>query len=154
MSNESSDKELSSEPVSIETNKPNLDNKGRAYATGRRKTSVSRVWIKYGSGKIIVNGKPINEYFLRKIYSTILQDPLNKTECLDKVEVFSTVSGGGLSGQAGALRHGISRALVNFDPSLRKRLKKAGFLTRDARKVERKKFGKHKARRSPQFSKR
>ena len=92
--------------------------------------------------------------FLRKIYSTILQDPLNKTENLDKVEVFSTVSGGGLSGQAGALRHGISRALVNLDPILRKKLKQLGFLTRDARKVERKKFGKHKARRSPQFSKR
>ena len=153
MSKESTDKNLSSAPVSIES-KPSLDKLGRAYATGRRKTSVSRVWIKYGTGKIIVNGKPINEYFLRKIYSTILQDPLNKTENLDKVEIFSTVSGGGLSGQAGALRHGISRALVNLDPTLRKKLKQLGFLTRDARKVERKKFGKHKARRSPQFSKR
>ena len=145
---------------SIETNGigestlPKLDKQGRAYATGRRKTSVSRVWIKHGSNKISVNGKPSKDYFKRKIYSTILEEPLFKTDNLDKLEVFSTVAGGGLSGQAGALRHGISRALVNFDPSLRNKLKKAGFLTRDARKVERKKFGKHKARRSPQFSKR
>lgn len=144
-----------SEPVDISSvKKPVLDKLGRSYATGRRKTSVSRVWIKYGNGKIVVNGKPLDKYFLRKIYSTILQDPLNRTENTDKVDVFSTVSGGGLSGQAGALRHGISRALVNLDPSLRKKLKQLGFLTRDARKVERKKFGKHKARRSPQFSKR
>ena len=133
---------------------PKLDKLGRAYATGRRKTSVSRVWIKHGSNKISVNGKSSKDYFKRKIYSTILEEPLFKTDNLDKLEIFATVSGGGLSGQAGALRHGISRALVNFDPSLRKKLKKAGFLTRDARKVERKKFGKHKARRSPQFSKR
>ena len=137
-----------------ESTLPKLDKLGRAYATGRRKTSVSRVWIKHGSNKISVNGKSSKDYFKRKIYSTILEEPLFKTDNLDKLEVFATVSGGGLSGQAGALRHGISRALVNFDPSLRKKLKKAGFLTRDARKVERKKFGKHKARRSPQFSKR
>ncbi len=137
-----------------ESTLPKLDKLGRAYATGRRKTSVSRVWIKFGSKKISVNGKPSKDYFKRKIYSTILEEPLFKTDNLDKLEIFATVSGGGLSGQAGALRHGISRALVNFDPSLRKKLKKAGFLTRDARKVERKKFGKHKARRSPQFSKR
>ena len=137
-----------------ESTLPKLDKLGRAYATGRRKTSVSRVWLKHGSNKISVNGKSSKDYFKRKIYSTILEEPLFKTDYLDKIEVFATVSGGGLSGQAGALRHGISRALVNFDPSLRKKLKKAGFLTRDARKVERKKFGKHKARRSPQFSKR
>jgi len=137
-----------------ESTLPKVDKLGRAYATGRRKTSVSRVWIKNGSNKISVNGKPSKDYFKRKIYSTILEEPLFKTDNLDKLEIFATVSGGGLSGQAGALRHGISRALVNFDPSLRKKLKKAGFLTRDARKVERKKFGKHKARRSPQFSKR
>jgi len=154
MSKESTENNLSSEPVSIETKKPNLDKQGRAYATGRRKTSVSRVWIKYGNGKIIINGKPVNEYFLRKIYSTILQDPLNKTENLEKVEIFSTVSGGGLSGQAGAVRHGISRALVKFEPALRGVLKKEGFLTRDSRVVERKKYGKPKARRSFQFSKR
>ena len=145
-----------SQPVddTDESEKPKLDKFGRAYATGRRKTSVSRVWIKIGGNKITVNGKSSKEYFKRKIYSTILEEPLFKTENLDKLEIFSTVSGGGLSGQAGAIRHGISRALVNFDPSLRNKLKKAGFLTRDARKVERKKFGKHKARRSPQFSKR
>ena len=131
-----------------------LDFKDSKYATGRRKTSVSRVWIKFGGPKIVINGKPVEKYFLRKIYTSILEDPLNKTDNLNKVEIFSTVSGGGLSGQAGALRHGISRALVNLDPSLRRKLKKLGFLTRDARKVERKKFGKHKARRSPQFSKR
>ena len=147
-----------SEPLADETDKnkvaPKIDEFGRAYATGRRKRSVSRVWIKYGQNKITVNGKDSKEYFKRKIYSTILEEPLFKTDNLEKLEIFSTVSGGGLSGQAGAIRHGISRALVNLEPSLRKRLKKAGFLTRDARKVERKKFGKHKARRSPQFSKR
>ncbi len=146
----------SSEPLVDETKEiePKIDKLGRAYATGRRKTSVSRVWIKYGTKKITVNGKISNDYFKRKIYNTILEEPLFKTDNLDKLEIFSTVSGGGLSGQAGAVRHGISRALVNLEPSLRKKLKKAGFLTRDARKVERKKFGKHKARRSPQFSKR
>ena len=146
----------SSEPLVDETKEiePKIDKLGRAYATGRRKTSVSRVWIKYGTKKITVNGKISNDYFKRKIYNTILEEPLFKTDNLDKLEIFSTVAGGGLSGQAGAVRHGISRALVNLEPSLRKKLKKAGFLTRDARKVERKKFGKHKARRSPQFSKR
>tara|TARA_B100000579_G_C22663420_1_gene772071 strand:- start:30 stop:494 length:465 start_codon:yes stop_codon:yes gene_type:complete len=152
---ETKSEEKKSDPISSEIdNKPVLDSLGRAYATGRRKTSVSRVWIKFGSPKIVINGKPVEKYFLRKIYTSILEDPLNKTDNLNKVEIFSTVSGGGLSGQAGALRHGISRALVNLDPSLRRKLKKLGFLTRDARKVERKKFGKHKARRSPQFSKR
>ena len=145
----------SSSPIDIDDDKkPILDKLGRAYATGRRKTSVSRVWIKYGQPKIVVNGKAVDKYFLRKIYTSILEAPLSKTDNLDKIEILSTVSGGGLSGQAGAIRHGISRALVNLEPSLRKRLKKMGFLTRDARKVERKKFGKHKARRSPQFSKR
>ena len=157
----SEDKEIkfqtnnSSSPIDLTDEiKPKLDNLGRAYATGRRKTSVSRVWIKYGQPKIIVNGKSVEKYFLRKIYTSILEAPLSKTDNLDKIEILSTVSGGGLSGQAGAIRHGISRALVNLEPSLRKKLKKMGFLTRDARKVERKKFGKHKARRSPQFSKR
>ena len=131
-------KNKKSEPIELENKKPILDKLGRAYATGRRKTSVSRVWLKYGSPKIVVNGKPLDKYFLRKIYSSILEAPLVKTENLDKVEIFSTVSGGGLSGQAGAIRHGISRALVNLDPTLRKKLKKMGFLTRDARKVERK----------------
>ena len=146
---------VKSEPIELETsNTPNIDKLGRAYATGRRKTSVSRVWVKYGKSQIIVNGKKSTDYFKRKILNTILEEPIEKTDNLEKLEIFSTVVGGGLSGQAGALRHGISRALVNLDPNLRKKLKTLGFLTRDARKVERKKFGRHKARRSPQFSKR
>ena len=146
---------LKSKPIDLEvSNSPNVDKLGRAYATGRRKTSVSRVWVKYGKNQIIVNGKKSTDYFRRKILNTILEEPIEKTDNLEKVEIFSTVVGGGLSGQAGAIRHGISRALVNLDPNLRKKLKNLGFLTRDARKVERKKFGRHKARRSPQFSKR
>ena len=146
---------LKSKPIDLEvSNSPNVDKLGRAYATGRRKTSVSRVWVKYGKNQIIVNGKKSTDYFKRKILNTILEEPIEKTDNLEKLEIFSTVVGGGLSGQAGALRHGISRALVNLDPNLRKKLKNLGFLTRDARKVERKKFGRHKARRSPQFSKR
>ena len=144
-----------SKPIDLEvSNSPNVDKLGRAYATGRRKTSVSRVWVKYGKNQIIVNGKKSTDYFKRKILNTILEEPIEKTDNLEKLEIFSTVVGGGLSGQAGAIRHGISRALVNLDPNLRKKLKNLGFLTRDARKVERKKFGRHKARRSPQFSKR
>ena len=146
---------VKSKPIDLEvSNSPNIDKQGRAYATGRRKTSVSRVWLKHGKNQIIVNGKKSTDYFKRKILNTILEEPIEKTDNLEKLEIFSTVVGGGLSGQAGALRHGISRALVNLDPNLRKRLKNLGFLTRDARKVERKKFGRHKARRSPQFSKR
>lgn len=146
---------VKSKPIDLEvSNSPNIDKQGRAYATGRRKTSVSRVWVKYGKNQIIVNGKKSTDYFKRKILNTILEEPIEKTDNLEKLEIFSTVVGGGLSGQAGALRHGISRALVNLDPNLRKKLKNLGFLTRDARKVERKKFGRHKARRSPQFSKR
>ena len=146
---------LKSKPIDLEvSNSPNVDKLGRAYATGRRKTSVSRVWVKYGKNQIIVNGKKSTDYFKRKILNTILEEPIEKTDNLEKLEIFSTVVGGGLSGQAGAIRHGISRALVNLDPNLRKKLKNLGFLTRDARKVERKKFGRHKARRSPQFSKR
>ena len=144
-----------SKPIELEpSNTPNVDKLGRAYATGRRKTSVSRVWIKYGKTQIIVNGKKSTDYFKRKILNNILEEPIEKTDNLEKLEIFSTVVGGGLSGQAGAIRHGISRALVNLDPTLRKKFKNLGFLTRDARKVERKKFGRHKARRIPQFSKR
>ena len=144
-----------SKPIELEaSNSPKVDKLGRAYATGRRKTSVSRVWVKYGKNQITVNGKKSTDYFKRKILNTILEEPIEKTDNLEKLEIFSTVVGGGLSGQAGAIRHGISRALVNLDPTLRKKLKNLGFLTRDARKVERKKFGRHKARRSPQFSKR
>ena len=156
MSTDKQDNDIvKSKPVDLEvSNSPNVDKLGRAYATGRRKTSVSRVWVKYGKNQIIVNGKKSTDYFKRKILNTILEEPIEKTDNLEKLEIFSTVVGGGLSGQAGAIRHGISRALVNLDPTLRKKLKNLGFLTRDARKVERKKFGRHKARRSPQFSKR
>ena len=156
MSTDKQDNDIAkSQPIELEaSNTPNVDKLGRAYATGRRKTSVSRVWVKYGKNQIIVNGKKSTDYFKRKILNTILEEPIEKTDNLEKLEIFSTVVGGGLSGQAGAIRHGISRALVNLDPTLRKKLKNLGFLTRDARKVERKKFGRHKARRSPQFSKR
>ena len=156
MSTDKQDNDIvKSKPIDLEvSNSPNVDKLGRAYATGRRKTSVSRVWVKYGKNQIIVNGKKSTDYFKRKILNTILEEPIEKTDNLEKLEIFSTVVGGGLSGQAGAIRHGISRALVNLDPTLRKKLKNLGFLTRDARKVERKKFGRHKARRSPQFSKR
>ena len=156
MSTDKQDNDIvKSEPIELKvSNTPNVDKLGRAYATGRRKTSVSRVWVKYGKNQIIVNGKKSTDYFKRKILNTILEEPIEKTDNLEKLEIFSTVVGGGLSGQAGAIRHGISRALVNLDPTLRKKLKNLGFLTRDARKVERKKFGRHKARRSPQFSKR
>ena len=152
---ENENKENLAKPIETrDLDKPKLDALGRAYATGRRKTSVSRVWLKYGKNQITVNGKKSTDYFRRKILNTIIEEPIEKTDNLEKLEIFSTVVGGGLSGQAGAIRHGISRALVNLEPSLRKKLKNLGFLTRDARKVERKKFGKHKARRSPQFSKR
>ena len=147
--------ENSSTPINIENNlEPKLDMLGRAYATGRRKQSVSRVWIKKGTGKVTVNGKSSEKYFSRSVLLMLLQEPLKKTERLSEVEIFSTVKGGGLSGQAGALRHGISRALTRYEPTLKIKLKKLGFLTRDARKVERKKYGRHKARKRPQFSKR
>ena len=155
MSEEKLNNKEQSKPIELEkSNVPNVDKLGRAYATGRRKTSVSRVWIKYGKNQIIVNGKKSTDYFKRKILNTILEEPIEKTDNLEKLEIFSTVVGGGLSGQAGAIRHGISRALVNLDPNLRKKLKNLGFLTRDARKVERKKYGLKKARRAEQFTKR
>ncbi|MBH43726.1 MAG: 30S ribosomal protein S9 [Rickettsiales bacterium] len=144
-----------STPINFEKDlTPKLDKLGRAYATGRRKQSVSRVWIKKGTGKVVVNGKNCEKYFSRSVLLMLLQEPLQKTDKLSEVEIFSTVKGGGLSGQAGALRHGISRALTLYEPSLKIKLKKLGFLTRDARKVERKKYGRHKARKRPQFSKR
>ena len=133
---------------------PQIDEHGRAYATGKRKNSVARVWIKPGSGKITVNGKPADEYFMRATLLMILKQPLEAADRATQYDVMCTVSGGGLSGQAGAVRHGIARALVNYEPALRPVLKKGGFLTRDARVVERKKYGKRKARRSFQFSKR
>ena len=134
--------------------KPKLDAKGRSYATGRRKNAIARVWIKRGSGKITVNGKTIEIYFARPVLRMLVQQPLVSANRATQIDVECTVVGGGLSGQAGAVRHGISRALTHFEPDLRALLKKAGFLTRDSRAVERKKYGRAKARRSFQFSKR
>lgn len=124
------------------------------YGTGRRKTAVARVFIKVGSGKITVNGKPVDEFFSRETGRMIVRQPLQLTETTDRFDVMVNVIGGGESGQAGAVRHGITRALMDFDPDLKPVLKKAGFVTRDAREVERKKVGFHKARRRKQFSKR
>jgi small subunit ribosomal protein S9 len=133
---------------------PKIDEQGRAYATGKRKTAVARVWVKPGSGKITVNKKDYTEYFGRPVLQMILKQPLEAAERLDQFDVVCTVKGSGPSGQAGAIRHGISRALTYYEPGLRPVLKKGGFLTRDSRAVERKKYGKAKARRSFQFSKR
>ncbi len=133
---------------------PVRDELGRAYATGKRKDAVARVWIKPGSGKVTVNGRELNVYFARPVLQMILRQPFTVAGVEDQFDVMATVKGGGLSGQAGAVKHGISKALQLYDPSLRGALKAAGFLTRDSRVVERKKFGKRKARRSFQFSKR
>ena len=131
-----------------------VDAQGRAYATGKRKDAVARVWVKQGPGKITVNGKDQLTYFARPVLRMILMQPLVAAAREGQFDVVCTVSGGGLSGQAGAVRHGISIALTRFEPELRGVLKKGGFLTRDARTVERKKYGKAKARKSFQFSKR
>jgi len=131
-----------------------LDKLGRAYATGKRKNAIARVWLKPGSGKITVNGKDYNQFFARPVLQMILQQPIVATARKDQFDIIAHVAGGGLSGQAGALRHGISQALTHYEPALRAVLKKGGFLTRDSRVVERKKYGKAKARRSFQFSKR
>lgn len=131
-----------------------VDDLGRAYATGRRKESVARVWLKKGSGKVVVNGKIQDDYFCRQTHLLVLNQPFLIANRVNQFDVMCTVKGGGLSGQAGAIRHGISRALENFEPELRPALKKAGMMTRDARVVERKKIGKHKARRSKQWAKR
>ena len=133
---------------------PKLDAQGRAYATGKRKNAVARVWIKPGSGRLIVNGKDGPEYFARPVLQMIIGQPMSAVDRTTQFDVWCTVSGGGLSGQAGAVRHGISKALTYFDPRLRPTLKQGGFLTRDSRSVERKKYGKRNARRSFQFSKR
>ena len=133
---------------------PKRDDLGRSYATGKRKDAVARVWIKPGSGKVVVNGKELNAYFARPVLQMILRQPFEVAGVEDQFDVQATVKGGGLSGQAGAVKHGISKALQLFDPNLRSALKAAGFLTRDSRVVERKKYGKRKARRSFQFSKR
>ncbi|MBX3575560.1 MAG: 30S ribosomal protein S9 [Rhizobiaceae bacterium] len=131
-----------------------LDKSGRAYATGKRKDAIARVWVKPGSGKIVVNEKDFNSYFARPVLQMILKQPIIAANRDGQFDIIATVTGGGLSGQAGAVRHGISKALTYYEPGLRSVLKKGGFLTRDSRTVERKKYGKAKARRSFQFSKR
>jgi small subunit ribosomal protein S9 len=133
---------------------PVRDELGRAYATGKRKDAVARVWIKPGSGKVSVNGKDQDAYFARPVLRLILRQPMQIAGVEGEFDVVATVKGGGLTGQAGAVKHGISKALQLYEPSLRSALKAAGFLTRDSRVVERKKYGKRKARRSFQFSKR
>ena len=135
-------------------NEPKIDTLGRSYATGRRKESTARVWVKRGTGKISINGKEMISYFARPVLQMQLNFVFDVTERKDQFDVIATVKGGGLSGQAGAVRHGLSRALSLFEPDLRKPLKTAGMLTRDSRVVERKKYGRAKARKSFQFSKR
>ena len=132
----------------------NLDTKERSYATGKRKNSIARVWLKRGSGSISINGKTLDKYFARPVLQMIVNQPLNIIEGESGFEIMATVKGGGLSGQAGAIRHGISKALSLYDSSFRPALKKVGYITRDSRVVERKKPGLAKARRSYQFSKR
>ena len=139
------------EPAPVE---PKLDAQGRAYATGKRKDAVARVWIKPGAGRFTVNGREGDIYFSRPVLRMVIRQPFDAAGRKDQYDVVCTVKGGGLSGQAGAMRHGISRALTFYEPDLRPVLKQGGFLTRDSRVVERKKYGKRKARRSFQFSKR
>jgi small subunit ribosomal protein S9 len=138
-------------PVEVE---PKLDAQGRAYATGKRKNAVARVWIKLGKGKVTVNGRDSQVFFARPVLRMVINQPFAAVNRVGQYDVVCTVTGGGLSGQAGAVRHGISKALTYFEPKLRPTLKTGGFLTRDSRVVERKKYGKMKARRSFQFSKR
>ena len=138
----------------VVVNEPKVDTLGRSYATGRRKESTARVWVKRGTGKISINGKEMISYFARPVLQMQLNFVFDVTERKDQFDVIATVKGGGLSGQAGAVRHGLSRALSLFEPDLRKPLKTAGMLTRDSRVVERKKYGRAKARKSFQFSKR
>ncbi len=133
---------------------PKIDDKGRSYATGKRKDAVARVWIKPGPGKITVNGRELEKYFARPVLRMLINQPFAVTDREGQYDVTCTVKGGGLSGQAGAVKHGISKALLYYEPDLRGALKKEGFLTRDSRVVERKKYGRRKARRSFQFSKR
>jgi small subunit ribosomal protein S9 len=141
-------------PVAAPVHVQKLDASGRAYATGKRKNAVARVWLSRGGGRIVINEKVMTEYFARPVLRMIIEQPIVAANRTGQFDVRATVSGGGLSGQAGALRHGISRALTYFEPELRAVLKKGGFLTRDSRVVERKKYGRRKARRSFQFSKR
>ncbi len=131
-----------------------IDPQGRAYATGKRKNAVARVWIKPGAGRITINDRPVDTYFARPVLRMVLQQPLGVVDRVGQYDIVATVAGGGLSGQAGAVRHGLAKALTAYEPDLRPSLKKEGFLTRDPRVVERKKYGKKKARASFQFSKR
>ena len=133
---------------------PKIDKHGRAYATGKRKNAIARVWLKPGSGKIMVNGREVETYFARPVLRMIINQAFTVSDRVGQYDISASVTGGGLSGQAGAVRHGLSRALTYFEPSLRPALKKAGFLTRDSRIVERKKYGRAQARKSYQFSKR
>jgi small subunit ribosomal protein S9 len=148
------DTELAPEGVQAPVHVQKLDKYGRAYATGKRKNAVARVWIKPGKGSISVNGKALDVYFARPVLRMILNQPLVIANRLGQYDLVVTVAGGGLSGQAGAVRHGLAKALTYYEPDLRPSLKKEGFLTRDSRVVERKKYGHAKARRSFQFSKR
>ena len=144
---------LSSNPVAASV-EPQIDAQGRAYATGKRKNAIARVWIKPGKGSITINGRDQEVYFARPVLRMMIAQPLEVTDRLGQFDVVVTVEGSGLSGQAGAIRHGLSKALTYYEPGLRPVLKPHGFLTRDSRVVERKKYGKAKARRSFQFSKR
>ncbi|MDR3439994.1 30S ribosomal protein S9 [Telmatospirillum sp.] len=141
-------------PVAAAVREPKIDAQGRSYATGKRKNAIARVWVKPGSGKITVNGRTVEVYFARPVLRMMINQPFQVANRTGQFDVVATVVGGGLSGQAGAVRHGISRALTFYEPALRTPLKAGGFLTRDSRVVERKKYGKAKARRSFQFSKR
>ena len=145
---------VEAEVTDVVENEPKIDKQGRAYATGKRKDAVARVWVKLGPGRIIVNGREEEVYFARPVLRMILRQPLVAAARDGQFDIVCTVKGGGLSGQAGAVRHGISNALLAYEPSLRPVLKAGGFLTRDSRTVERKKYGRPKARRSFQFSKR
>ena len=141
-------------PQVAQVREPKVDAQGRSYATGKRKNAVARVWVKPGSGRITVNGRAVEVYFARPVLRMLINQPFQVANRTGQFDVVATVAGGGLSGQAGAVRHGISKALTYYEPGLRTPLKAGGFLTRDSRVVERKKYGKAKARRSFQFSKR
>ena len=141
-------------PAAVPAREPQRDSLGRSYATGKRKDAVARVWVKPGSGKVVINGKDMAQYFARPVLQMMVAQPLTVSDRATQYDVICTVEGSGLSGQAGAIRHGLSHALTHYEPELRKVLKPHGFLTRDSRVVERKKYGRAKARRSFQFSKR
>ena len=151
---ETADQNPAAQAIAPKVRVQKVDDKGRAYATGKRKTSIARVWVKPGNGKFLVNGREGNAYFARPVLQMVLNQPFDVTNRKNQYDIWCTVKGGGLSGQAGAVRHGISKALVAYEPDLHTVLKKGGFLTRDAREVERKKYGQPKARRRFQFSKR